>query len=78
MNEKRKRGFALWDPARHREVASVAGKAGHAQKTAHEWTSDEAAAAGRKGGLKTACKRWGHVFGPDAGARCTRCDAEQS
>jgi general stress protein YciG len=33
-----------------REIASKGGKAAHAQGTAHKWTSEEAQAAGRKGG----------------------------
>ena len=39
------------DPAKQREIASLGGKAAHAQGRAHEFTSgDEASAAGRKGG----------------------------
>ena len=44
------RGFASMDPARQREIASEGGKAAHEKGTAHEWTADEARAAGRKGG----------------------------
>jgi general stress protein YciG len=33
-----------------REIASKGGRAAHAKGTAHEWTSDEARVAGRKGG----------------------------
>jgi general stress protein YciG len=47
---KRRQGFAVLDPARQWEIASQGGKAAHAQKVAHRWTSAEAAAAGRKGG----------------------------
>ena len=36
---------------RQREIASKAGKAAHEKGTGHEWTSDEARNAGRKGGL---------------------------
>ena len=38
------------DPARQREIASKGGRAAHAKGTAHEWSSDEARVAGRKGG----------------------------
>lgn len=38
------------DPSRQRSIASKGGKAAHAKGTAHEWTSDEAREAGRKGG----------------------------
>ncbi len=46
----RGRGFASMDPEKQREIASKGGRAAHVQGTAHEWTSDEARAAGRKGG----------------------------
>jgi general stress protein YciG len=46
----RGRGFASMDPNKQREIASKGGRAAHAQGTAHEWTSDEARSAGRKGG----------------------------
>jgi general stress protein YciG len=36
--------------AKQREIASKGGKAAHEQGKAHEFTSDEARAAGRKGG----------------------------
>jgi len=38
------------DPDKQREIASKGGRAAHQLGTAHEWTSDEARAAGRKGG----------------------------
>ena len=44
------RGFASMDIAKQREIASKGGKAAHEKGTAHEFTSEEAAAAGRKGG----------------------------
>ena len=46
-----RRGFAGMDRAQVRELASRGGKAAHEQGTAHEFTSEEARAAGRKGGL---------------------------
>jgi uncharacterized protein len=46
-----RRGFAGMDPALVRALASRGGKAAHEQGTAHEFTSEEARAAGRKGGL---------------------------
>jgi len=48
---KRGRGFASMDPAKQREIASKGGKAAHAKGTAHEFTSEEAREAGRKGGM---------------------------
>ena len=47
----RDRGFASMDRKKHREIAAKGGKAAHARGTAHEWTSEEARAAGRKGGI---------------------------
>ena len=35
---------------KQREIASKGGRAAHQKGTAHEWTSDEARNAGRKGG----------------------------
>lgn len=46
----RGRGFASMSPEKKREIASKGGKAAHALGTAHKWTSEEAQAAGRKGG----------------------------
>jgi general stress protein YciG len=48
---KEDRGFASMDRMRQREIASKGGKAAHQKGTAHEWTSEEARDAGRKGGL---------------------------
>ena len=35
---------------KQREIASKGGRAAHMQGTAHEWSSEEAREAGRKGG----------------------------
>jgi len=37
------------DRTKQREIASKGGKAAHQKGTAHEWTSEEAREAGRKG-----------------------------
>ena len=47
---KERRGFASMSPEKQREIASKGGRAAHQKGTAHEWTSDEARSAGRKGG----------------------------
>lgn len=44
------RGFASMDRGKQKEIASKGGKAAHAKGTAHEFDSDEARNAGRKGG----------------------------
>lgn len=48
--KKERRGFASMTPEKQREIASKGGRAAHQKGTAHEWTSDEARQAGRKGG----------------------------
>jgi general stress protein YciG len=45
------RGFAVMNPDLQRKIASKGGKAAHAAGTAHQWSSEEARAAGRIGGL---------------------------
>ena len=45
-----KRGFASMDEEKVREIASKGGKAAHEKGTAHEFTSEEAREAGKKGG----------------------------
>ena len=47
---KERRGFASMSSEKQREIASKGGRAAHEKGTAHEWTADEARAAGRKGG----------------------------
>jgi general stress protein YciG len=44
-------GFASLTPTRRREISAQGGKAAHQQGAAHEWTVDEARAAGKKGGM---------------------------
>lgn len=43
-----KRGFAAMDPARQREIAAQGGRAAHESGNAHQFTSEEARAAGKK------------------------------
>jgi general stress protein YciG len=49
-DQKQRRGFASMAPEKQREIASKGGKTAHEKGTAHEWTSEAAKAAGRKGG----------------------------
>lgn len=51
-------GFARLPDAHQRQIASLGGKAAHAKGTGHEFTSDEAREAGRKGG-KAKGKKYG-------------------
>lgn len=48
--ERQKRGFAAMSPEKQKSIASQGGKAAHAAGTAHEFTSEEAREAGKKGG----------------------------
>lgn len=48
---KSDRGFASMDPKKQKAIASLGGKRAHLIGTAHQWTSEEARAAGRKGGM---------------------------
>ena len=50
MVSTRQRGFASMDSGKQREIARKGGMAAHVKGTAHEWTSEEARMAGRKGG----------------------------
>lgn len=52
-----KRGFQLIDPERQRQIASQGGLAAHASGKAHQWTSDEARAAGQKGQANRKAKK---------------------
>ncbi len=47
----RPRGFAAMRPEMQKAIASKGGKKAHTKGKAHEWTKEEAQAAGRKGGL---------------------------
>lgn len=55
-------GFASMDKERQREIASKGGQAAHRRGTAHEFTSEEAQAAGRKGGKAAHAKGTAHQF----------------
>ena len=54
---KKDRGFASMDRTKQREIASRGGKAAHLKDTAHEWSSEEAREAGRKGGMASHRRR---------------------
>jgi general stress protein YciG len=56
------------DRAKQREIASKGGKAAHQKGTAHEWTSEEARDAGRKGGIASHQRRREQLGGPNGEA----------
>src|SRR5204863_556840 len=87
MANTSKRGFASMDPSKQREIASKGGRAAHAKGTAHEFTSDEARVAGRKGGeavsrdrahMATIGREGGHSRGARARAASTNPNAPVS
>lgn len=51
------RGFAAMSAEKQREIASKGGKAAHQSGKAHEFTSEEAREAGRKGGYAVSQNR---------------------
>jgi general stress protein YciG len=51
------RGFASMSSDKQREIARKGGRAAHERGTAHQFTSDEARAAGRKGGERVSTNR---------------------
>jgi general stress protein YciG len=57
IQPKLRRGFAVMDRKVVSEIASRGGKAAHSAGTAHQFTSDEARVAGRKGGRATHARR---------------------
>lgn len=74
----RRRGFAAMDRDRVKEIASKGGKAAHAAGTAHQFSSDEARNAGRKGGMAPHVRRGGVRRRPtEAGTAATQ-PGEQS
>ncbi len=64
---KERRGFASMSADKQREIASKGGRAAHKKGTAHEWSSDEARLAGRKGGQVSRGGR-GRLPGPSPAA----------
>jgi len=58
VSRKTPRGFAAMDPQAQRAIAAKGGRAAHQKGTAHEFTSEEARIAGRKGGeASRGCRR---------------------
>ncbi len=55
----RARGLAAMSVERRREIASKGGRTSQARGTAHQWTAEEASAAGKKGSARYALRRNG-------------------
>ncbi len=52
VSQKSNRGFAAMDAQKQREISRKGGIASHEKGRGHEFTSEEAREAGRKGGRK--------------------------
>jgi general stress protein YciG len=57
LMNKARRGFACMTVEDRRRIASLGGKAAQARGTGHQWTPEEARAAGRVGGRATRVPR---------------------
>ncbi|MDB4934918.1 MAG: ral stress protein [Labilithrix sp.] len=68
---RRPRGFAAMDRSKVSEIASKGGKAAHAAGTAHQFSSDEARNAGRKGGVAPHVRRGRGPRNPNVAAAKT-------
>jgi uncharacterized protein len=66
------------DPVKQREIASKGGKAAHQKGTAHEWTTEEARDAGRKGGIASHRRRRERQGGQSGEARETGSESGSS
>ncbi len=74
---RRPRGFAAMDRKLVSEIARKGGKAAHSAGTAHEFTSEEARVAGRKGGRATHAKRRKQVEETGGGAKPASSESEK-
>jgi general stress protein YciG len=75
---KSNRGFASMDPQRQREIASEGGRAAHEKGTAHEFTSEEAREAGRKGGMARSANRRNAMNAPSMGSSGSHASGSSS
>ena len=64
VGEKSRRGFAAMSPEQQRRIASEGGRASHESGKGHRFSTEEARAAGRKGGQIS--RRGPKKTGPDA------------
>jgi general stress protein YciG len=55
----RARGLAAMSPEKRKEIASKGGRTSQARGTAHQWTPEEASAAGKKGSARYALRQEG-------------------
>jgi general stress protein YciG len=76
--ESRGRGFAGMDRERQRQISSQGGKAAHQKGTAHEFDSEEAREAGRKGGMVSGGRRRAREQAANATATEREREGEES
>ena len=57
MEKKQQKGFAVMGTEQRKEIASAGGRAAHEQGRAHQFTAEEARAAGKKGAAARAENR---------------------
>lgn len=74
---KKQRGFAGMDPEKQKHIASLGGRAAHECGRAHEFTTEAAREAGRKGGQTVSQDRahMGRIGALGGRARARRWDA---
>ena len=72
-----RRGFAAMDLDRVKAIASKGGKAAHAAGTAHQFNSDEARNAGKKGGMAPHVRRGGVRRRPSDGGTPSSSTGEE-
>ena len=65
IGEKSRRGFAAMSPEQQRRIASEGGRASHESGKGHRFSTEEARAAGKKGGKIS--RRGPKKASPDAG-----------
>lgn len=70
------RCFASMDRDRRREIASMGGKAAHVMGVAHQFTPEEAKAAGRKGGTAARDSGKAHMWTPAEASEAGRRSGE--
>ena len=66
---KSRRGFAGMDPERQRAIASEGGRAAHQSGNAHQFSSEEAREAGRRGGQAKGGGNGKHASNPQDAKR---------
>jgi hypothetical protein len=64
------------DPAKQKAICSAGGKAAHAKRVAHRYTSEEARTAGRKGGVSAHAQGKAHRFTSEEAREAARKSVE--